>query len=95
MKEPPSSNPLVQRLRNLEGSVFDRTEAADEIERLERELDEARKELHTALLGGHMNEARAEIDRLRAALEKIADPSAWHFDDEAMSIAREALKEKP
>jgi len=61
-------------------------EAADELERLTRERDECLK---------HCNDdegyeaMKAERDRLRAALERIA--SGWH-NLEADSIAREALK---
>jgi hypothetical protein len=81
---------LIQRLREWhchDCMVQDLTnEAADELERLTRERDECLK---------HCNDdegyeaMKAERDRLRAALERIA--SGWH-NLEADSIAREALK---
>jgi hypothetical protein len=74
----------------------------DEIERLTRERDEALNELHTCLLGGHVNELIAERDRLRAALEQIAASSAIKFGDTHASYrwtklrdtARAALADK-
>jgi DNA repair exonuclease SbcCD ATPase subunit len=75
---------------------------AQEIERLTRERDEALNELHTCLLGGHVNELIAERDRLRAALEQIAASSAIKFGDTHASYrwtklrdtARAALADK-
>ena len=78
--------------------------AEKEIERLTRERDEALNELHTCLLGGHVNELIAERDRLRAALADLEDEVRILLRDNdvevtegmscAIDIAREALATK-
>jgi uncharacterized small protein (DUF1192 family) len=77
-------------------NVFHQQDA--EIERLEASEDE-----HSRTEGGEcpyceIDDLNCEIERLRAALERIANPITeddvhWINTDEIVSIAREALKE--
>ena len=76
---------LIARLRmGTQVSEFElRQEAADEIERLECQL---------AISKGKHTNAIAEIERLRTALERIAN-SGGYADELVREIAREALKD--
>ena len=72
------SNPLVQRLRGYGGWPIGllTKEAADEIERLTRELEKAQDHSHWYK---QTLECSVEIDRLRAALEDaIGALAAWY-----------------
>lgn len=62
-------------------------QAADEIERLRADLHEADEEF--SLLQNDLGQALTEIDRLRAALQKINVGEGW-----AALIARAALEGK-
>jgi hypothetical protein len=88
---------IVERLRNFSAKdcCSQRTEAADEIERL-RKANSIEPELHKKLIKENY-EKDIELERLREALKKLSCNCAsncdWESDDICPSwIARAALK---
>jgi septal ring factor EnvC (AmiA/AmiB activator) len=90
---------LIERLRRycccdqqgqlIAELVGDMHEAADEIERLEKDIDESNDE--NAGYIDRLFEQKAEIERLREALERIA--SGCDLSNEAQAIAHNALSQ--
>jgi hypothetical protein len=86
---------------NDESDGHVRFRAADEIDRLKRELDKAREANRLAIHTGLMQEALiadllasdvdARIAELEAALKHIADPLAFHTIQEMREIAKSVL----
>lgn len=72
------------------------SKAQDECQRLRDELAETKRPLDAQMvrLNANLITANEEIARLRAALERIADPRNIHFAGDARVVATQALNSR-